>query len=214
VTKGPGSTTTRQPVRIRLIITGSVLVAAIVALGLDTVIRPTRPRPRTHALVSGYQITPSNTGIIRPPTVAVSVARLPDQEMVIGVKIHGKARAYRRAAFVPILDHVVNDVLGAVPVSVTHCDQTGCTRVFTSDGTEPLELMTGAFMDGLLLKAHGRLYRQDTSAAVDHVDDNPLPYQRLPFEETTWGHWRAENPDTDVYLGRSNPAESHGSGGN
>jgi len=213
VTKGPGSTSTQQPVRIKLTIAGSLLVAAIVALGLDTVIRPTRQPYPTPPVVAGYQISPKSSGIVRPRTVAASIATLPDQEIVIGVSVHGKARAYRRAAFVPILDHVVNDVVDAVPVSVTFCDQTGCTRVFTDDGTEPLELMTAAFVDGLVLKAHGRLYRQDTGAAADHVDDNPLPYQTLAFEETTWGQWRAEHPDTDVYLGRSNRAEPHGSGG-
>ena len=212
MTKRPS--TTRQPVRTKLIIVGSVLVAAVVALGLDALIQSMRPPQPTSALVSGYHITPDSIGIIRPRTVAASTARLPEDEMVIGVRIHGKARAYRRAALTPILDHVVNDVLDVVPVSVTYCDRTNCTRVFTDDGSEPLELRVGAYLDGMLLKLHGRLYRQDTGAAADHVDDNPLPYQTLPFEETTWRQWRSENPDTDVYLGRSNPAESRGSGGN
>jgi hypothetical protein len=215
VTTEADPTITRQGVPIKLIIAGSVLAAAAVALVVDSFVRPTRMTQPAPVIVPGYQFSPSgNAGIIRPRTVAASTAGLPEDEMVIGVKIHGKARAYRRAALAPILDHVVNDVVDAVPVSVTYCNQTECTRVFTDDGTEPLELMTGAYRDGLLLKVHGRLYRQDTGAAVDHVDDKPLPYQTLPFEETTWGHWRAENPDTDVYLGRSNPAEPHGSGGN
>ena len=213
MTKGPGSIIKRHRVRIKVVIAGSVLVAAVVALGLDAVLRPTRQGQPTPALLSGYQITPMSSGVVRPRTVAASVAGLPDQEMVIGIKVHGKARAYRVAALVPILDHVVNDVVDAVPVSVTFCDQTRCTRVFTDDGTEPLELVTAAFVDGLVLKSHGRLYRQDTGAAADQVDDSPLPYETLPFEETTWARWRAENPDTDVYLGRSSPAESQGSGG-
>jgi len=187
------------------IVVGGVVV--LVAIGCYAII----PRAATTAPDSSAAdlagSAPYGGGIFRPPTVPATVAQLGSDELVIGVKVHDRTRAYRRAAFVPVLDHVVNDVIDGVPVSVTYCDRCDCTRVFTGDGSEPLELVAAAFQEGLLLRVRGRLYRQDTGEPADH-SGSEFPYWTMEFEQTTWMEWRAENPETDVYLGR--PTQSGG----
>ena len=50
---------------------------------------------------------------------------------VIGVTAGGRHRAYLvRALSLGAKSHIVNDVVGGVPVSVTYCDIYTCTRLF------------------------------------------------------------------------------------
>jgi hypothetical protein len=146
-------------------------------------------------------------GIPQPPALPASEATLNDGEQVIGVAAGGRSRAYS----VPSLSrgpasHIINDVLGGVPVTVTHCDVTGCTRVFTADTHgEPLKLAQGGLQGGMVLKLAGRSYRQDTGAPLDEFGGAGLPYRRLPAEETTWGEWRHSHPDTDFSVPQDIP---------
>jgi hypothetical protein len=142
-------------------------------------------------------------GIVRPPTVAADKAALDDDTPVIGVSAGAVDRAYLIEAFENgPMAHVVNDVLGAVPVSVTHCNISGCTSVFTGDTRgQPLELSLAGLKDyRLVLKAGGRPYRQETCEPLSEGSP-PFPYARYPAEITTWGVWRQRHPDTDVYMG-------------
>jgi hypothetical protein len=143
-------------------------------------------------------------GIERPPTRPAAEAGLADDEAVVGVQAGGRPRAYRLKALSEGAEsHVVNDVLGGVPVSVTHCPFYQCTRVFTGEGADPLALRQGGLIwGGMLLRWDGRAYRQETQEPL-----NPkapaFPYPKYPNELTTWGAWRRAHPDTDVYLGPS-----------
>src|SRR5215472_8987706 len=51
---------------------------------------------------------------------------------VIGVSIGNQHRAYALQAVFQQDSHVINDWLGAAPVSVTYCDLCDCVRVFTA----------------------------------------------------------------------------------
>jgi hypothetical protein len=139
----------------------------------------------------------------QPPALPADKAALDDDTPVIGVLASGRARAYLVEAFEQgPSSHVVNDVLGGVSVSVTHCDLSGCTRVFTgSTSGRPLELSVGG-INGyrMVLKADERRYRQETSAPLD-AGSPPFPYRKYPAELTTWGAWRQAHPGTDVYMG-------------
>ena len=154
----------------------------------------TRPAPIDSDLES--------PGISRPAVVSAADAALDDAEPVIGVSIGGRHRAYRVAALaLDRTSHIVNDVLGDVPVSVTHCDIRGCTRLFTADAPdEPLAISQGGLKEGkMVLKWDGRRFDQETGTPLDS-NGSPLPLASLPAEETTWGQWRREHPDTDVYV--------------
>src|SRR5262245_4440573 len=183
--------------RTALVLVASFVIAATIAVAFPYVTSPpTRPSPDP----VGVQATPFIfPGKVRPPTVPAAAAGLPDDEPVIGVTAKRTPRAYVRKAFAGMPNHVVNDVVGDTPVTVTHFN--GCTRVYTGPGTEPLRIMTGGLADGLLLCVDGGFYDQATGQAFKRPDAGPLPYELFGFEEMTWAKWRAAHSDTDVYLG-------------
>lgn len=127
----------------------------------------------------------------------------PDAE-VLGVSAGGKHRAYLVVTMTPKKRHVVNDMLGGVPVTVTYCNLDGCVRGFTATGrTEPLDLAGGGYTaaDGMLVRVGGHRYTQRTGRPVDH-DAPPFPYTEVAVERTTWGAWRAAHPDTELSVGK------------
>ena len=63
---------------------------------------------------------------------AGKASKIPDNDEVIGVVINGQPRAYWLKALKYPPWHIVNDVVVGVPVSVTYCDRTDCTRVYTN----------------------------------------------------------------------------------
>jgi hypothetical protein len=182
--------------------------AAVVAAAVDQLKQIQRAN-RAQALPAGTR--PSATpfvwaGITRPATVKAAAAGLADDEPVVGVVVRGHARAYRVKALATITGHVVNDLLAGAPVTVTHCDLVGCTRVFTSDSGEPLPVMTGGRdADGLLLKVGDRFYHQATGRPLSDPTGGPLPYRVIEFRETSWREWRTAHPATDVYVGATTP---------
>ena len=136
----------------------------------------------------------------RPPTVPAAEALLADDDIVIGVVVGGKARAYRLKAFKFIARHVVNDVINGTAVTVTYCDRDGCLRAFAADVDEPLPVRVGGFREGLLLRIGDSYFEQKTGRTADGEE---LPYRTMPVERTTWGTWRKAHSDTDVYVGDS-----------
>jgi len=160
--------------------------------------------------VPSRSTSPSETGFttpfvwpgkIRPPVVPVAQSGLADDEPVIGVRVGSQYRAYVTRAFAGTTNHIVNDLIGKTPVSVTHCDLTLCTRVYTGDGADPLRIMSGGYVDGLLLRVGDRFYHQRDDSTLDKSPGGAFPYRAFAFQETTWKQWRDAHPDTDVYVG-------------
>ncbi len=156
-------------------------------------------------------------GIVQPSTLSADKAALDDDTPVVGISASGHARAYLLEAFQRgPASHIVNDLLGEVPISVTHCDLSGCTRVFTG-GTpgRPLELSAAGLRDRrLVLRFGGHLYRQETSEPLEE-GGTAFPYRDYPAELTVWGVWRQAHPETDVYMGtidEPTPPEAGGPG--
>jgi Protein of unknown function (DUF3179) len=142
--------------------------------------------------------------IVRPPTLAAETAKLPPEEMVIGVVAGGKARAYRLSAFEGKSGHLVNDMIGGAPVSVAYCNLTRCVRVYTDpEGSAPLNVeVSGTFHDEMILKLAGNLYYQKSGQSLT-LGEGPaaIPYDMLTPTLTTWKEWTKQHPDTDVYMG-------------
>jgi hypothetical protein len=141
--------------------------------------------------------------ICQPPTLPATRAALDDDTPVIGVLAAGQARAYLLEAFEHgPASHLVNDVLGGVPISVTHCDISGCTRVFTGVmAGRPLELFVGDVKNSrMTLKFGGRFYSHETSQPVDEGCPS-FPYAEYPSKVVTWREWQQAHPETDVYMG-------------
>jgi hypothetical protein len=146
----------------------------------------------------------------RPSTLPVleslSHGGLDDNAPIIGVFAGGEHRAYPLGALMRPDSHVVNDLLGRKPVTVTFCDIDDCVQVFTDpDKNLPLDIAVGGsnrLRHGkLLLRIGDRLYWQDTKQPLKG-DAAPFPYAQVDYVRTTWGKWREAHPDSDLYFGR------------
>jgi len=151
-------------------------------------------------------------GVREPNAVSAGDARIPDDSKVIGVSVGSVHRAYLIEAFTMPQEfhvdtatpdeirtlgrHVVNDLISGVPISVTHCDDTSCSRVFVGDGSESLDVAVVGWRDGEMeLQLLREFFLQD---------DTVTPLQDHPFQITSWGRWKSDHPDTDIYVGRDN----------
>lgn len=159
----------------------------------------------------------SQPGIRQPPTVSAIASGLNDDAQIIGVTVGGRSRAYLVSAFAPLpggryATHVVNDLLAGIPVTITHCDRTDCTRVFTGHAAgKPLDIAVGGWGGakgaGLLLLVGSVRYPQATDQPL-HKGEAGFPYAERAYTRLTWKQWRDAHPATDVYVGVEPPAES------
>ncbi len=194
----------RIPLLCFVILAGCVLTLAYVpalADSFETLVFVQSAPPAS--LNERADMTRDLRSIVQPPVLPANEVTLDDDTPVIGVLASGRARAYLVEAFEHVPDsHIVNDLLGEVPISVTHCDLSRCTRVFTdSTRGRPLQLSGGGRKSNrLVLKVGGRLYRQETSEPVDG-EGPAFPYREHPAELVAWGAWRRAHPETDVYMG-------------
>ena len=157
-------------------------------------------------------------GIEQPSVVEAEDADVPDGALVVGVRTGAMARAYLVSAFemrpldgvtfqlkpdgsvdlkpeqaAVLARHVVNDVVGEQPVTVTYCELQECTRVLTAPKEDKaLEVGVGGWNDGLVLVIDGQRVPQRSP---------DMPLEDMPFEVTTWKEWLEDHPETDVYIG-------------
>jgi hypothetical protein len=106
--------------------------------------------------------------------------------------------------------HIVNDKVGTVPITVAYCNRTNYVKVHTDpDADRPLGLAVGGWIGepgigpngGMLLRLGSNYYMQNTGASL--YDTGEFPYPEMGFEQSTWGQWRADDPETTDYTGPS-----------
>jgi hypothetical protein len=143
-------------------------------------------------------------GVHSPPARAAAEAGVEDDTEVIGVCVAGRARAYHLGAL-RFPWHLVNDVLGGRAISVTFCDHTMCSRVFTGgQGGSPLDLSVGGRKrKGMVLRVGGADYAQMSGENLSSPEGPRIPYAEWPHVRTTWRAWREAHPNTDIYVGDS-----------
>jgi Protein of unknown function (DUF3179) len=144
-------------------------------------------------------------GIVRPSVVEAGASKLRDDEEVIGFEIGGRARAYRLDAFRDRSTHIVNDLVGEVPITVAYCDLSDCVRGYTGgERDRPLDVAVGGLYRGrdMVLEVSGTLYFQESGTSLSPgVGPSSIPLERLSPTRTTWGEWKRLHPSTDVYEG-------------
>lgn len=147
---------------------------------------------------------------IQPMTQAQRMAAmnsLRDEDLVIGVEIEGKAKAYALSAVHAPDKHVHNGMQGDRPVTVTFCDLADCVQVFTQAGEgKPLgvKIEHGASKDRkMVIRVDDHLFHQSTLEPAD-MTAGKFPLQSVPFIRTTWGEWRKQYPNTELFTGNSN----------
>ena len=152
-------------------------------------------------------------GLVCPPTSGVEGSGMRDDDEVIGVEIGGRARAYRLVALSSRTTHVVNDLLGGVPVTVAYCDITDCVRAYTdSRRTTPLEFSIGGLYieDGsqMVLKLDGVYYLQKSGKTIrPGPGPDAIPYDSIEPTRTTWKEWVRLHPGNGRLHRRARPPE-------
>jgi len=142
--------------------------------------------------------------VFRPPILKATEAKMRPDERVIGVEAGGIARAYRLAAFDDASGHLVNDLIGGVPVSVAYSNLSDCVRVYTDpEGSVPLDAeVTGLYNDEMIVKLRGSSYFHQSGEPVEPGKNPlPVPYRLLTPTRTTWKEWTQQHPATGVYVG-------------
>ncbi len=143
--------------------------------------------------------------ILRPRSVAARAVSLAPEEKVIGIVLGSEARAYRFAAFESKTGHLVNDLVGGVPVSVAYCDKTQCLRVYSDPGgTGLLDLnVAGSLFDEMVMRHGDKMYFHKSGKEVQGgASVATIPYALVTPTVTTWREWTARHPDTQVYIGK------------
>ncbi|WP_200333966.1 DUF3179 domain-containing protein [Thiocystis violacea] len=131
---------------------------------------------------------------------AAKADALDAKDRVLGLRLHGQARAYPIA----ILNwhEIVNDRFDGTPVAVTYCPLCGTGMAFLARANDQ-SLTFG--VSGLLYNSDVLLYDRESQSLWSQIDrraiSGPHKGRRLdaiPLEHTTWGDWRKRHPDTLV----------------
>src|SRR5262245_37188714 len=140
--------------------------------------------------------------IAQPTTVPAAAALLDDDEEVIGIAAAGKYRAYRIKALANPAEHIVNDVINRVPVTVTYCDILKCAQAFTAEQRDkPLDISSGGFDGEMMLKSKDVFFWQRTGVNRGAKPESEPAFPHHPFTRMKWKDWRKLHPQSDVYVG-------------
>jgi hypothetical protein len=141
-------------------------------------------------------------GIQQPATVAADKAHLDESAEIIGVSAGGKDRAYVVRGFDLPVWHVVNDLLGDVPVTVTYCDRCDFAKVFSGrEHGAVLEIAVGGWVNNRMMLRLGNLFFMQDKDPTGGAAMKVAAVVEYPHQRTTWKEWKTVHPETDVYLG-------------
>jgi hypothetical protein len=192
----------------RHLLAGILVLEAVVVVLIVATVRASRRdahiRTPVNEAPAGWWMINHAKPIIRPPILKATEAKLRGDDPVIGVEAGGNARAYRLNAFNHASGHLINDLIGSVPVSVAYSNLSDCVRVYTDpQGSEPLDVQVPGLLNGeMVVKLAGIMYFHSTGMPVQPGKNPPtLPFSHLTPTRTTWKEWVRQHPKTDVYVG-------------
>lgn len=140
--------------------------------------------------------------VSQPATVPGTAADLDDDEEVIGIAVDGKYRAYRIKTMANPAEHIVNDLVNRVPVTVTYCDISDCAQAFTAEQRDkPLDISSGGFDGEMMLRSQDVFFWQRTGMSREVDRASELVFPRYPLTRMKWKDWRKLHPQSDVYVG-------------
>ena len=178
------------------------------AIGLATLTAITRPSPGRIALVpltaalgAAAFLYPEQVFVPldRPDHIPANEASYGDDAPVLGFATADAAAAWPIEVLVP--HHLVNDVVGGLPVLATYCPlcRTGIVFDPTVDRRALTFEVAGLVRGNMLMRDRetGTIWQQSTGAALA----GPLQGRQLELllgEQTTWHAWRADYPQTTL----------------
>ena len=132
---------------------------------------------------------------------------LKDEDIVFGIEVNGKYRAYPRR--IMEVREMVNDTLGGRHLGIPYCTLCGAAQAYYTDqlpaGIDRPILRTS----GLLIRSNKVMYDVNTYSVFDTFLGNavtgPLAEKDLQLKQasvvtTDWGTWRKAHPETTVLV--------------
>ncbi len=153
----------------------------------------------------GYKSPFLSPGINEPEIRAVAETRFAAASPAIGVSVGDSYRVYPlvtvRGSFTRTGENgcIVNDNLGGKLITVTNDADAGRIRVFrleTEARRKKIELWLIGMGDG-----GGMSLGFDTETTFQQSSEQIPDLEDHPFKKSTMAEWRAEHPQTDVYVG-------------
>ncbi|GIW86647.1 MAG: hypothetical protein KatS3mg108_0971 [Isosphaeraceae bacterium] len=143
--------------------------------------------------------------LCEPPTVAAQEAEelVDDDELVLGVVLHGEARAYPLNRMSGPQDEVLNDRIQGEPVLVTWCLKSGSGIVHSRlvDGQELTFRCAGLWRQNMLFRDEesGSIWSQLVGRAVSGPRRG-TQLKPLASQVMGWSDWRRLHPETRVMV--------------
>jgi thiol-disulfide isomerase/thioredoxin len=163
--------------------------------------------------IRGRQIAALSPPLEHPAIRAVAGAtHMRDEDLVFGVSVEGQERAY--PWWVAKNYHVVDDVVGGVPVALAFCEQCSGAAVFrrTLDGRVLVFEVAGVYNGTIILR--DRQTRTLWAPFSGRALEGPLAgrkLERVTVSFTRWDEWRARHPRGEVVWAEASAREGHGS---
>jgi hypothetical protein len=189
---------------------------AIVWLALILVILAEGHAFAAEPMRNGFTLTPSSIpaseilaggpprdgiqALNRPATIPATQADWPNQELILGIVVGGRARAYP----VAILNwhELVNDTLGGESILVSFCPLCGTGMIFDRSVAGSVRAFG---VSGLLYQSDLLMYDRESESLWSQISAEavvgPLLGKRLRLLRSrmdNWGNWRRDHPDTSV----------------
>lgn len=143
---------------------------------------------------------------------AAQATHMRDEDLVMGVVVSGKARAY--PWWIVKNYHVVNDTIDGTPIAIAFCEQCSGGAAFRRrhEGRTLFLDVAGVYNGTIILKDRetGTLWAPFSGKALE----GPLSGHRLdrvPVLFTHWDDWSSRHPDTDVVWAAPRARSGHGS---
>jgi thiol-disulfide isomerase/thioredoxin len=191
----------------------SKTAACLAALFLALSARSLAKAPRIEDKIRGRDIAASSPPLERPAVRTVAAAtHMRDEDLVFGVSVEGQDRAY--PWWVAKNYHVVDDVVGGVPVALAFCEQCSGAAAFrrTLDGRVLVFEVAGVYNGTIILR--DRQTRTLWAPFSGRALEGPLAgrkLERVAVSFTRWDEWRARHPRGEAVWAAASAREGHGS---
>ncbi|HEX9710127.1 MAG TPA: DUF3179 domain-containing (seleno)protein [Candidatus Thermoplasmatota archaeon] len=177
--------------------------------------KPVKPAraDRIEDRIRGREIAASSPPLERPAVRRVADAtHMRDEDLVFGVTAGGRARAY--PWWVAKNFHVVDDVVGGVPLALAFCEQCTGAAAFrrTLDGRTLVFEVAGVYNGTIILR--DRQTRSLWAPFSGRALEGPLggrKLERLPLSLMRWDEWTARHPRGEVVWAPETARGGHGS---
>jgi thiol-disulfide isomerase/thioredoxin len=188
-----------------------VLIAGIP--GRASASEPKARSPRIEDRIKGRRIAALSPPLESPAVrEAASATHMRAEDLVFGVSAGGHERAY--PWWVAKNHHVIDDVLGGVPIALAFCEQcTGAAAFRRTLGGRVLAFEVAGVYNGTIV-LRDRETRSLWAPFSGRALEGPLAgrkLERVTVSLTRWDEWRARHPRGDVVWAAPTAREGHGS---